>query len=204
FPVSKPSSEDLEGEQDVEDYVKKIVEQKASLINFLQPAENAKERSITLQQVIRGFPEHKEGFDLDLHPYWSVRSEPAVVDGVVLHGNWVVVHEGMRRSVLDDLHAAHLRVEKTLARARSCLYWLGISHEIKAMIKECDTCEYYKASHQQEPIIEDVQSAWPGEAGHCCRFIQLRWKRVFGGCGYILGMGRGVPIHRTSNFRGCL
>eukprot|EP00094_Tigriopus_californicus_P013828 TCALIF_13383-PA protein Name:"Similar to TY3B-I Transposon Ty3-I Gag-Pol polyprotein (Saccharomyces cerevisiae (strain ATCC 204508 / S288c))" AED:0.35 eAED:0.35 QI:0/0/0/1/1/1/3/0/263 len=50
FPVSKPSSEDLEGEQDVEGYIKKIVEQKASLINFLQPAEKAEE-DITLTRV---------------------------------------------------------------------------------------------------------------------------------------------------------
>ncbi|QQP40681.1 Uncharacterized protein FKW44_014813 [Caligus rogercresseyi] len=45
------------------------------------------------------------------------------MDGVVLYGSRVVIPLEMRKFVLDDLHVAHQGKERTLKRARQCVYW---------------------------------------------------------------------------------
>lgn len=180
FPVSNPTAEDLEGEGDIEDYVKTIVEAKSKMINFLKPSEmRGKDATLEkirmagkqdqvyiklLSQVEQGFPRNKDLLDLDLHPFWHVRDSLSVMNGVLLHGSRVMIPKAMRRAILEDLHAAHPGVERSLARARECVYWRGISHEIKAMVRRCPKCEENKASHQPEPLLQDPKPKWPGEA----------------------------------------
>ena len=174
FPVSKPSKEDQEGEEDLEEVVQ------GAVMNTLQTAvrhtkdmtlekvksegeRDAEYRSL-VEVIAAGFPKEKHNLDSNLRPYWSVREGLSVHQGVVLYGNRVVVPQGMKKKVLQGLHAAHQGRERALQRARQCVYWPGITNDVSNMVSSCQECNKYKASQAKEPLMQDTEATYPGEA----------------------------------------
>ena len=51
------------------------------------------------------------------------------------------------------IHQGHLGVEKCLLKARDCLFWPGITKNIKEMSSSCATCMKY-AKQQQKQLLE--------------------------------------------------
>ena len=76
----------------------------------------------------------------------------------------MVVPLKLRPRVLKQLHAAHQGQERSLQRARQCVYWPGMNNDICNVVKSCKLCETYKASQRKEPLLQDERPARPGEA----------------------------------------
>lgn len=51
-----------------------------------------------------------------------------------------VIPERMRKLILNKLHATHLGIVKIKMFARSYVWWPGIDHDIKRMVKGCNIC----------------------------------------------------------------
>lgn len=76
-----------------------------------------------LQQVIlEGWPDDKLHLDPEVRPYFSMRNEMTVQDGLILRGNRLVVPTSPRAVLKEKLHSTHLGVEECCRRARECLY----------------------------------------------------------------------------------
>jgi transposase InsO family protein len=115
--------------------------------------------------IIEGFPDHKERLDMSLHEYWKIRDKLSVVDDTILYGcERVVIPKALRKEILQELHAAHQRVERALARARQCVYWPGLENDVRNVIGTCKECALYGQSQQKEPLIQDEPPTRPGEA----------------------------------------
>ena len=76
----------------------------------------------------------------------------------------ILIPKSMRKETLKELHAAHSGRERTLQRARQCVYWPGMTNDITNMIRTCDECEIHKASQQKEPMIQEKLPSRPGES----------------------------------------
>jgi hypothetical protein len=61
--------------------------------------------------------------------------------------------EGLRPDIRIKLHKAHTGVESTLRSARECVYWPGMSSDIKDYIGKCDICNSYHNMQAREPLI---------------------------------------------------
>lgn len=59
------------------------------------------------------------------------------------------------------LHAPHLGIEKTLARARMLYYWPNMNKEIKELVESCSICEQFKSENQKEPLVQDSPPGYP-------------------------------------------
>lgn len=70
----------------------------------------------------------------------------------------------VRKQLLEELHAAHQGRDQTLARARQCIFWPGITRDIENKVRGCEQCETYKASQSKEPLVQDKRPTRPGEA----------------------------------------
>ena len=71
----------------------------------------------------------------------------------------LVIPACKKHEFLKDLHVGHLGDEKTLLKARECVYWQGITENIKEYTKGCNKCQSMKPSQQKEPLIQhDVPS----------------------------------------------
>ncbi len=179
FPADQPTLEDLEGEVDIECHIKAAVGSTVRAINMLEPpdpkvkdcmlkkiraaGQQDCEYSVLLEAIAQGFPDHKIKLDGGTRRYWKIREGLTIWEGVALYGNRVVVPHSMRREVLADLHTLHQGQERTLAWARQCIFWPDIN-DIKQIVRQCEKWEENKASHGREPMIQDVQPKWPGEA----------------------------------------
>ena len=76
-----------------------------------------------------------------IKPHWEVRGELSVVHGVLLKGSRIVVPSTMRLQVLHKVHKEHQgigsQVEK---RAKTSVWWPGLSPEIQDIIENCKIC----------------------------------------------------------------
>ena len=68
-------------------------------------------------------------------PFFDVRDELSVYDGIVIRGERVVVPKSLPRDTLYRFHHAHSGVVSILSLARESIYWSGMSGEIKHLSK---------------------------------------------------------------------
>ena len=54
--------------------------------------------------------------------------------------------------MIQRIHSAHLGIEGCLRRARECLYWPGITAEVKDFIQKCDICRSLESKQQKETL----------------------------------------------------
>jgi transposase InsO family protein len=103
--------------------------------------------------IITGWPDDKSNLSIDLHPYYQFRHELSVQDGLVMRGDRVVIPANMRKLMKEKLHASHLGVNGCLRRARECLYWPGMTQEIKDHLACCDICRSMDTQQAKETLI---------------------------------------------------
>ena len=99
----------------------------ASLENIRQ--ESLKENSIqALQKVIKKrWPETKADVPVQVTPYFDVRDQLSVEDGIVFKGDRCLIPISLRPEVLAILHRLHIGIEGCLRRARESVYWPGMT-----------------------------------------------------------------------------
>lgn len=102
--------------------------------------------------VETGWPNDKASVPVLIHPYWSVRHELTIHDGLLFKQDRVVIPSSLRSNILRKLHTAHRGTEFTLRHARSCVFWPGINSQIEDICKNCTTCAQHARQHPREPL----------------------------------------------------
>ena len=107
-----------------------------------------------LKHVITdGFPDHKDGLPAAIHPYYNIRDELSVVDGIIFKGLRCVLPKSLRSKFKHKLHESHIGVQGCLRRAREVAYWPGMNSELTDYISKCDVCLTYNNKQSKEPLI---------------------------------------------------
>ena len=107
-----------------------------------------------LQQIVhRGWSTTITDIPTDLRPYWPYRDEIGILDGVLFKGRQVLIPEQLRNDILDQLHEAHMEIEKTKRLARECVYWPNIHHYIERIVKTCQACQENQPEQKHETMI---------------------------------------------------
>jgi hypothetical protein len=83
------------------------------------------------QTIIQGWPKERNNLPIEITQYLSMRDELAVQDGLIFRGQRIAISLRLRREMKKKIHSSHLGTESCLRRARECLYWPGMSAEIK-------------------------------------------------------------------------
>ena len=105
------------------------------------------------RQVIQGWPDSGKKIVPALKPYWPLRDDISVEDGLIFLGSRVIVPESLRGNILQQIHGGHFGIEKCKLRAKSCVYWPSIYKEIENLVNSCCVCQKYHNSQQKEPMI---------------------------------------------------
>ena len=113
----------------------------------------------TMQQMVySGWPYTIKEVPQDLRPYWSYRDEIGISDGVIFKGRQVIIPDGLRQDLLQQLHEAHLGIEKTRRLMRESVYWPNIQKH-REIVKSCAACQENQTEHSQQPLVaHDVPS----------------------------------------------
>ena len=59
----------------------------------------------------------------------------------------------LRKSLAEKLHQAHLGVESTLRRARTSLWWPGMTSQRKQFISLCQVCQSFHGNNPKETLM---------------------------------------------------
>ena len=75
----------------------------------------------------------------------------------------IVVPPALRSNILKTIHQGHLGVEKCLLRARSAVYWPGITNDITQFVSQCEACQKHQKRTQKEPLLQPELPCRPWE-----------------------------------------
>ena len=87
-----------------------------------------------------------------LRQYLENRSHLSILDDLLLYDDRIVIPRSMRLDILDRIHQGHLGITKCRARARTSVWWPGLSKSIEDMISNCVTCAKHRPE-QREPLM---------------------------------------------------
>ena len=129
----------------------------------LERLKTATESDPTMQvlkdTIIQGWPHEKSACKVEVTPYFSIRDELSVQDGLIFKGERLVIPRSMRTEMKTAVHSSHLGLEACLRRAREAIYWPGMNAEMKEYMAACETCRTFEVRQCREPLIpHDVPS----------------------------------------------
>ena len=75
-----------------------------------------------------------------LRAYWESRSHLAIINGLLLYDERIVMRRCMRLDTLKIIHEGHLGISKCRSRANQAVWWPGLSKQIEEMVSACHTC----------------------------------------------------------------
>ena len=89
--------------------------------------------------------------------YWGVRGELTVNHGFLFKVERLVITSSLRTDILEKIHEGHLGITKCRERAKSTVWWPGLSTQIADIVKICHKCAE-SGNVQREPLIQIVGS----------------------------------------------
>ncbi|XP_065186196.1 uncharacterized protein K02A2.6-like [Sycon ciliatum] len=112
-----------------------------------------------IQHTLHGWPTK---VNADLEAYRNKRGSLSVHDGLLYHGFRIVVPASERKATLATLHDGHQGITKCLARAKSSVWWPGITRAISECVQNCLTCTKHRFQ-PPEPLSPTVFPSLPWE-----------------------------------------
>ena len=129
------------------------ISQEAANPNVLSWAKLARETQIdpVLIQLQKAIVERFSNTYAGIDPFLRYKSELFIKDGVIMIQNRVIVPESLKQLVLTILHSAHQGVTAMGSRARSTVFWPGITKDIENTRKACYECNRNAPSQAHLP-----------------------------------------------------
>ena len=109
---------------------------------------------------------HLEGWerchDDSLQPYFKIRNELAINDGVLFFRNRLIIPSKLQLNCVKLLHGeAHLGISKVIERAKLICYWPGFVTDIENYVKSCNVCNKFQPKNVKEPYLPHPVPAIP-------------------------------------------
>nr|XP_054766977.1 uncharacterized protein K02A2.6-like [Lytechinus pictus] len=123
------------------------------LLTEIREATKRDETMQRLQEIIKqGWPNDKKDVEPDLVSYFHVRDELSTENDLIFRGERLVIPKAMRREMTLQIHDSHIGVNGCLRRARECMYWPGMSSQLKDFVQNCETCQEYGKEQPKETL----------------------------------------------------
>ena len=131
-------------------------------VNYVR--KNAVPKSMTLEEVRR---ETQKDFTMrklakaiqtiqwtkDLTDYVRFKDEPSVSCGVILRDHRLIIHDSLRKKVVEIAHASHQGIVKTKQLVRAKVWFPGIDKKVEQAVKSCIQClACVPSPAQREPL----------------------------------------------------
>ena len=102
--------------------------------------------------IITSWPDDIKEVPCPLHPYWQHHVIPTVEDGIVLHGEALLVPPSEGKRILHQLHQFHQGLTKSQLLTHGCIFWPGINKAIEEVVCWCETCTQFQAQNAATPL----------------------------------------------------
>lgn len=92
--------------------------------------------------------------------FWEARSELTVGNGLLMHGQRIVVPKDLQTETLRKLHEGHQGIVRCRLRAKISVWWPGLSKQLTEFVKKCPECAR-ETTHSKEPLIPSSLPEYP-------------------------------------------
>ena len=89
----------------------------------------------------------------EIQEYWNIRHQLSEVDGILLKGEKLIIHNALRSNMTKNIHMGHMGIVKCLQRVREVMFWPGMNKAIEHTIANCDVCQEHHDSNTKEPLL---------------------------------------------------
>lgn len=110
--------------------------------------------------VENGWPAYHQLDDLG-QLFYKHRDLLHYENGLLFKEHRLVIPTVMQKCISNWLHAPHLGIEKTLARARSQFFWPGMTADLTELVKSCRICEKFTRNLQKESLVQPSLPEYP-------------------------------------------
>lgn len=135
-------------------YVEAVIQAKPISEAKLDAIREATSTDPMMREVMRfvndGWPHHVPS---ELKAYHAERASLSRADGLLLHGDRIVIPTAQRREILVRLHEGHLGLNKCRERAKMSVWWPGIGKDLQTKISQCAFCHEHRPTQRKEPLI---------------------------------------------------
>ncbi|XP_060070555.1 uncharacterized protein K02A2.6-like [Ylistrum balloti] len=108
---------------------------------------------ILREVILEGWSEKRSLVPIQAQPYFNVRDELSLQNGIIFRGERAVIPFSLRRDIKAKIHSSHIGIEGCLRRARETVYWPGMNAEIREYIERCDVCRTFDAKQSKETLV---------------------------------------------------
>ena len=176
-PVGTPELADELFAEEVEAFTTQVTASLPATAMRLQEIREAQKVDEECSQVrvycLQGWPAYMPHQPL-LRPYWESRGHLSVVDDLLMYDDRLVIPRGMRLQILDCIHTGHLGITKCRSRARTSVWWPGLSKQIEDLVAQCVTCAKDRPT-PKEPLMSASFPSRPWER-IATDLFELNWK----------------------------
>ncbi len=102
----------------------------------------------------------REKVEPELIPYWKARSYLTLKDGLLLHGNHIVIPTSLWKETLEKVHTGHQGIERCRMRIKYSVWWPGVTKQMTEMIQQCSVCAKV-ATPRKEPLMTTPLPDYP-------------------------------------------
>lgn len=113
------------------------------------------------QYVNEGWPRSQDELPVSVKPYWTFRDEISMFNGLLYKGQKVIIPSADKAEIIQKLHAGHQGIQRTLAVARSNVFWLNMAKDLTDYVSRCGICEGNQKSNYTEPMIPKEVPTYP-------------------------------------------
>ena len=116
-------------------------------LHKIRQATQADDSLTILKHIIQhGWPKTVKEVPQEIQKYWTFRGELTIEDRLILKCTRIVIPEGLRESILKQIHEGHLGFNKCQMRAKETVYWPGLNDQLENLILNCQLCLKYSKS----------------------------------------------------------
>jgi len=116
-----------------------------------------------LKTLIMNGWSNKKTLQTNIKQYFQYQDKLSINEGVIMYGPRILIPANQRKEALEALHLGHQGIIKCRERAKSSLWWPGISIDIKQKIDQCRTCAEHRLN-RPEPLMPTKFPDRPWEA----------------------------------------
>lgn len=140
----------------------------------------ATEHDQTLKHVSRyvrdGWPAEQQEVHPEAKSYWNFRDELSTYDGLMFKGQKIVIPADEKTTTLHQLHSGHQGIQRTLAIARSNVFWLNMANDVTEFIEKCSVCQSTQRSNQR--TNDSKRNSMSSVSNSCVRPVHIPRQRV--------------------------
>ncbi|KAL1259036.1 hypothetical protein QQF64_009613 [Cirrhinus molitorella] len=105
-----------------------------------------------MDTILTGWPDSYKDVPHDIRPFYAMRDELTVDDGLILRGQRYIIPHALQKHYLTQLHQGHPGLQSTKQRARETMFWPTMYSDIEREVSRCTPCNALKQHQMREPL----------------------------------------------------